>query len=180
MGESVPVTAPPDTVGGDRDLAPSLPGQFGGDPPRSKTWVGEGEGQDPVLDPLRKLVGHPRAPALTGAKGLQAPGLHVLGPPVVRGGWIPIWRQAARTLPSSAASANTRRRNRWMTSSVDKRRLLSGDVGVTRRMRRLSLWVWELPRCVGRTWSQFNLAHIVPSFYPAVEGISISEEAPRR
>src|SRR5438132_7766568 len=44
-----------------------------------------------------------------------------------------------------------------MTSSVDKRRLLSGDVVVTRRMRRLSLWVWELPRCVGRTWSQFTL-----------------------
>jgi hypothetical protein len=67
-------------------------------------------------------------------------------------------RHAARTLPSSWASANTRRRSRWMTSSVDKRRLLSDRLagrngGCAACLRGCG----NSRRCVGRTWSQFRL-----------------------
>ncbi len=68
---------------------PSAPWRARRNPPRSEARVGKGEGQDPVLDPLRELVGHPWATSLTGTKGLQAPGLDVLRPPVVRGGVDP-------------------------------------------------------------------------------------------
>jgi hypothetical protein len=61
---------------------------------------------------------------------------------------MPMARHAARTLPSSAAIANTRRRNRYSRSScVTATRPFSSTWSSRRRMRRRSASVGDVPQC---------------------------------
>jgi hypothetical protein len=96
---------PPDPVGRQADGAPAGLGQLGGDPGRPKARVAEGEGDHPLLDQGAGGVGHARGPPLTGPQELGAIAVELALPPVEVEGWIPMARQAARTLPNSAAIA---------------------------------------------------------------------------
>ena len=61
---------------------------------------------------------------------------------------MPIARQAARTLPSSAAMAKVRRRTRYSRSScVTATRPFSSTWSSRRRMRRRSAQLGDVPRC---------------------------------
>jgi len=62
----------PDPVGRDDDAAPLGPGQLAGYALGAETRVGDREAEDPLLDHLRQLVGHPRTAPLSGTQHLEA------------------------------------------------------------------------------------------------------------
>ena len=70
--EAVAAQDPPHAVGADDDAAPALLGERGADPPRPEARVAQGEGEDPLLDELARLVGHPRWPPLPRPEHLEA------------------------------------------------------------------------------------------------------------
>ena len=74
---------------GDPDPAPLGPGQLGGDAPRAKARVTEGEGEDAVLEVRADLVGHPRPAPLADPQPVEAVALELRLPGVVGGSGHP-------------------------------------------------------------------------------------------
>ena len=142
-GQAVAAQDPPDAVGADDDAAPALLGERGADPPRPEARMAEGEGDDPLLE-LARLVGHPGRPALAGPEHLEPPGR-----PVPTGSR---WTGGSRRSGTPPGRCRARLRGEHSkTEPMDD--IIGGQAAppsVTtgrskRRMRRLSLWVWELP-----------------------------------
>src|SRR5215204_3921454 len=69
--EAMPAKTAPHPVGGDDQPAPLAPAQLASDPPRPKAGIGEREGDDPLLNQRRELIGHPRPAPLTRSQHLQ-------------------------------------------------------------------------------------------------------------
>ena len=72
----------------DHQAAPHRLAQLGSDPPGAQAGVTQGEGDHPLLQPGRHLVGHPRAPSLAGAEHLQPLAQHLVAQPVIAGAVI--------------------------------------------------------------------------------------------
>jgi hypothetical protein len=70
-GQAVPAQDPPHAAGTDQDPAPALLGERRRDPPWAEPGMAKGEGDDPLLGQLTRLVGHPRRTPLTGSEHLQ-------------------------------------------------------------------------------------------------------------
>jgi hypothetical protein len=116
--EAVPTKRTPDAIGADRDAAAAL---LGPGSPRSagtEARVTEADGDDPFLGDLTELVWHPRWPPLAPPEHLEAAAEDRPSPAVVGRRVDPKMRHAARTLPSSLARLNSRRRNPNRTSSL--------------------------------------------------------------
>jgi hypothetical protein len=73
-----------DAVGRDDQPAPLRPREHRGNPPRPQPWMPERERDDPLLEDLRKLVGHHRPPALTRPEHLQSLTVDLRLPAVIR------------------------------------------------------------------------------------------------
>ncbi len=144
--QPVPTQAPVDPIGGHDDAAPALTSELRGDPARPMTRIGKGERQDPMLHVRRELVRHPRAPALLGPQRLQAPHQD-LSTPAVEGRGMHAHDPARLT----DVAELTRQGKQSHPLSVDDiiESQAASPFGATwwsrRRMRRLSLSVWELP-----------------------------------
>jgi len=81
--EAVAAEHLPDAVGRDDDPAPPLPPQLRGDALGSKAGMPQREGDDPLLNHLGELVGHPWRPPLPGPQHLQPVALDFALPRVV-------------------------------------------------------------------------------------------------
>jgi len=81
--EPVPAQAAPDAVAGDDEPAPTGARELGRDPPRAEPRVAEREGDDPLLDQRRELIGHPWSAALARPQRAQALALDPSLPGVV-------------------------------------------------------------------------------------------------
>src|SRR5204862_199377 len=81
--EAVAAQAAPDAVGGDDEAAPLLAPQLGGDAPRPQPGVGDGEGEDALLEQGRELVRHQRPPH----RKVDEVRLGLVEPPAVSAGW---------------------------------------------------------------------------------------------
>ena len=69
----------------DHQAAPHRLPQLGRDPPRAQAGVTQGEGDHPLLQLGRHLVGHPRPPSFPRAEHLQPLAQHLVAQPVVAG-----------------------------------------------------------------------------------------------
>jgi hypothetical protein len=147
-GQAVAAQHSPDPVGRQADPAPFGSGELGGDPGRAEAGMTQREGDHPLLDQRAGGIGHPRHSALPRPQDLRAVPVQLPLPAVVGRGMDPHGRQAARTLPSSAAIANTHRRKRYSRSScVTATRPFSSTWSSRRRMRRRCALVGDVPRC---------------------------------
>ena len=81
--EAVPARAAPEAVGGDDDAAPARTAKLGGDPLRTKPGMTEREGDKPLLDEQRELVGHLRPTALARTQHLESVPVDLCFPAVV-------------------------------------------------------------------------------------------------
>ena len=79
----MPAQTAPDPVRRDEQPAPAGTGKLGGDPARSQARVAKREGDDPLLDERRELVGHLRSPPLSRAQDLKPVALDLPFPAVV-------------------------------------------------------------------------------------------------
>lgn len=78
-----PAKDPPDAVWAEAKAAPAIAAQLSGDPIGAESGVGEAEGDHPLLDQPRDLVGHLRPAALSGAQDVQPEALGLAAVAVV-------------------------------------------------------------------------------------------------
>ena len=90
QGQSLPAGVEPvpnerlvDAVGRHEDAAPLASAELGCDPPWAEARMAEREGDDPLLDERRELVGHLRPSSLARSQHLQPGPLDLLLPAVV-------------------------------------------------------------------------------------------------